>query len=125
MIPAFSEAFVTVKLPKSGLFLLEHSDQLYERRGVSMANGIAEAQANTTFQVRVANFTGSSVLLKRGQVVGTAVPAPSVAYSVNVTDDGMQPETGQLIDLYTGEPIELDLSAEPDFRLHHTRENLV
>ena len=57
--------------------LLESLDQLYERKNVTLSNGVANLQWNAPLRVRVANFLYRALYLHKNEKLGTAISAPT------------------------------------------------
>ena len=77
-IPARSEIFVEVTTQTSGLRIVEGRNDLWERKKIVTANGVADVIANRPFLVQIANFSSSPVILRKNERVGKAsrVPIP-------------------------------------------------
>ena len=69
-----TETKVWVQCDDAGMFFLQPTSSLFEKRRALMANGIAEIRPNVKFQVVIANFSSEEVTLRKGQVVGHVIP---------------------------------------------------
>ena len=56
--------------------IIEGRNDLWERKKIITANGVAEVVANEPFLVQVANFSDQPVYIQKNMKIGTAVPVP-------------------------------------------------
>ena len=63
--------------------MIEPSENLMARYSVQAANGIVEAKPNTAFEIIVANFGLSPVVLPKGMVIGYATRSPVAIHDLN------------------------------------------
>lgn len=84
IIPAGSELAVQVFSGTSGVRVLSPLPDLYSRKQICMANGLADIKPFSPFHVLVANFSSKSVTLSKNEVLALALPAPTKVFTVNV-----------------------------------------
>ena len=60
-LPPLSETVVLASCSLQGTHLLECLDQLYDRKKVTLSNGVANIRSNVPLRVRVANFSDKEV----------------------------------------------------------------
>ncbi len=73
----FGEALVPVQTARAGLVFLQTMENLYSRKGITMANGAAEAVPHSPFRVKVMNLSKVPRFLPKGMVLGYALPHPT------------------------------------------------
>lgn len=73
-IPPLSEKLVRATCMHKGLRLLQARNDLYVKKGLVLANGVAEVQPFVPFVVRVANFSNKPQSLKKNERLGVALP---------------------------------------------------
>ena len=76
-LPPLSETVVLASCSLQGTHLLESLDQLYDRKKVTLSNGVANLRSNVPLRVRVANFSDKAVYLHKNEKLGIAIPAPT------------------------------------------------
>ena len=76
-LPPSSETWVTVTSTRHGLILLQPQESLYENHQVLTSNGVADVEPGRPFRVWVANFSEHELVLRKNQVVATALPHPT------------------------------------------------
>ena len=76
IIPPQSETFVSVTSQTKGLRIIEGRQDLWQRKKVITASGIARVKTNVPFDVQVANFSKKPVRLQRGERIGSSLPVP-------------------------------------------------
>ena len=67
---------VQVTASQSGLRIIEGRPDLWERKRLVTANGIAKIRPNMPFVVKVANFSGEEATLQRNERIASALPVP-------------------------------------------------
>ena len=75
-LPPLSETVVLASCSLQGTHFLESLDQLYDRKKVTLSNGVANLRSNVQLRVRVANFSDKAVYLHKNEKLGIAIPAP-------------------------------------------------
>ena len=115
ILPPQTEVTVSVVIKESGTFLLESSQRLYNKHQCSIANGIVTTTADRPFLIKIANFSNTSVPLRKGQILGTATASPVIGYMMpNEKEPGIV-QPGYLENIYTGKKVSrADLHDAPD-----------
>lgn len=80
-----TETMIPVTCSQAGLRLLEPMNDLYTKRRISIANGLAEVKPGVPIFVRIANFSDSTVTLPKNMRIGYTVPAPLSQKVLTVT----------------------------------------
>ena len=80
---SLEQAKVLVTTQAGGLLIIEPRENLMARYNVQAANGIVEAKPNTAFEIIVANFGLSPVVLPKGMVIGYATRSPVAVHALN------------------------------------------
>ena len=76
-LPPLSETVVLASCSLQDTHLLESLDQLYDRKKVTLSNGVANLPSTVPLRVRVENFSDKAVYLHKNENLGTAIPAPT------------------------------------------------
>ena len=109
----WTQTWVNVTTPKSGLILLQPYDKLYESGLILETNGVAQVDKDRPFRILIANFGNNPYQLAKNQVVGTALPHPAAIIPTRVTtaevlgiepDDAGEPTSEE--ELHIGPPME-------------------
>lgn len=96
VVPPQHQAWITVTTAKHGLVVIQPNSALYHTHGILVANGIAQVEPNRPFKILVSNTGVNECRLHKNQVLGTALPHPSVVIPTHVmTADvlGISPES--------------------------------
>ena len=116
-----SETVALVNTGKRGPVLLEAADEIYRRKKVTLANGVAQVKRSLAFPVRVANLLSKEVVLQNHEKIGTAVPlsmAANVDMVNNQTDQNADQNDGDTVSDTDLDNLELDhLSADLQTRV--------
>ena len=72
ILAPYSETVVLSNTGKRGPVLLEASDDIYRRKKVALANGVAQVKPDVAFPVRVANMSSKEAILQKHEKFGTA-----------------------------------------------------
>ena len=73
-LPPSSQTWVTVTSTHHGLILLQPQEFLYENHQILASNGVADVEPGRPFRVLVAHFSEHDRILRKNQVVATALP---------------------------------------------------
>ena len=76
IIPAKSQAWITVTTARHGLGVIQPNEDLYKRRLLAVANGVVQVEPATPFRVLVANFSNQAQGVVKNQVLATLLPHP-------------------------------------------------
>ena len=76
IIPAKSQAWITVNTARHGLGVIQPNEDLYKRRLLAVANGVVQVEPTTPFRVLVANFSKQAQGVVKNQVLATLLPHP-------------------------------------------------
>ena len=87
LLPPLSETVVPVQCPDEDIQLLEALDTTYQRKQITMSNGIADLSANVSFAVKIANLLRTPVTLRKQELVGHAIPAPIHVNAISFAGD--------------------------------------
>lgn len=85
-IPPRCWRMVDVTSHHNGMSLIEGGQDLWEKKGIMVAAGVADVNANRMFKVRVANFTTQPVELQKRERIGSSLPVPVPAEPHEVTE---------------------------------------
>ena len=106
---------------KRGPVLLEPSDEIYRRKKVALANGVAQVKPYVAFPVRVANMSSKEVILQKHEKIGAAVSlstAANVDMVNNQIDQNPDQNRGDTVSDSDLDNLELDhLSADLQTRI--------
>lgn len=75
-ISAHSQQYARVQTQIAGLQIIEARSQLYERKGITAAHGVARVEAHKPFLIQVANFNGRPVALQRRERIAYDLRVP-------------------------------------------------
>ena len=82
-VPPHSEMNINVTSRLQGTHILETRPELYSRKQVAIANGVATIRPNIPFTVRIANFASVPTILQKNERVGIAIPSSTEVYAIN------------------------------------------
>ena len=71
-----TQSYVEVTSKTQGLRIIEGRSDLWEKKKIATASGIAEVTPDKKFLVQVANFSKRVVTLQKGERLGTSLPVP-------------------------------------------------
>lgn len=69
-----TEHNVSVTCPSGGNCLLETRPELYDRKRITLSNGVVDIRSNVPFIARVANFSSVPIVLQRNEGLGVSTP---------------------------------------------------
>ena len=121
VLAPYTETVVLVNTGKRRPVLLEASDDIYRRKKVTLANGVAQVKRNVAFPVRVSNMSSKEVTLQKHEKIGTAVPlstSANVDMVNNQTDQNPYQNDGDTVSDSNLDNLEFDhLSADLQTRV--------
>lgn len=113
-----SQKIVTVTTKKAGFIFTRPKQLLYEKRGVTYANGIAQMVEDEPFDITVASFSSKPQRLMEGILIGAALPHPLAAFPSNLT-------AGEVLGISpTEEPPEPILLMDENVQVERLKETL-
>ena len=88
---------VKVVCGRTGPVVLEPRPRLYDKRQVSLTNGLADVRPNKPFATRVANFAASERTIAKNQVLSFASPAPDTVFRVDLPQDDFPRQSAERV----------------------------
>ena len=80
-----SQTFVSVTCKGHGAYVVEPSEDLYTKHGLTAANGIVFIKPDIPFRILIANFKKTPFTLAKGQVVARLLEHPTQVFPSKVT----------------------------------------
>ena len=77
--------------------VLDPRPRLYDKRQVSLTNGLADVQANRPFAIRAAKFGAIERKLAKNQLLGFANPASDTVFKVDLPEEGISLQSAERV----------------------------